>query len=131
LIFHDPASTRARRADEVGITPAKPGSAQASLARRARNVRKFSLLDFSRHCANSEVKNPNCMFYYGIAKRQAFRFFYSCRYITVPLPNADDFSQSRFDTRPACRLRRRNPGEAGVWRAKLAAGRGTWKIFTS
>jgi hypothetical protein len=35
---------RARHADEVGITPAKPGAAQAELARRARNVRVFYFL---------------------------------------------------------------------------------------
>jgi hypothetical protein len=27
--------------------------------------------------------------------------------------------------------KRHSPGEAGVGRAKLAAGRGTWKIFTA
>jgi hypothetical protein len=32
---------RARHAAEGGITPAKPGSAQASLARRARQVEVF------------------------------------------------------------------------------------------
>jgi hypothetical protein len=32
--------------------------------------------------------------------------------------------RSTFTPRPARRLRRRNPGFAGVWRAKLAAGRG-------
>jgi hypothetical protein len=39
LIFYNPVSKRARHAAKGGITPAKPGSAQASLARRARNVK--------------------------------------------------------------------------------------------
>jgi hypothetical protein len=47
----------------------------------------------------------------------------------------ETFTQLIFHDTAAKRARhaakRHNPGEAGVWRAKLAAGRGTWKIFTS
>jgi hypothetical protein len=49
LIFHDPVSTRARRADEVGITPAKPGSGERSSPPGAERG-SFSLFDFSRDC---------------------------------------------------------------------------------
>jgi hypothetical protein len=38
-----------------GITPAKPGSAQASLARRARNVRNFHFLIYHGIMQNSKV----------------------------------------------------------------------------
>jgi hypothetical protein len=40
-IFQGTAAKRARHAAAGGITPAKPGSAQAKLARRARNVKNF------------------------------------------------------------------------------------------
>jgi hypothetical protein len=55
LIFHNPVSTRARHAACGGITPAKPGSAQASLARRARNLRNFHFLIYHGICCKSSV----------------------------------------------------------------------------
>jgi hypothetical protein len=45
LIFHNPGVKRARHADEVGITPAKPGAGERS-SRRARNVKNFHCLIF-------------------------------------------------------------------------------------
>jgi hypothetical protein len=38
-------------------------------------------------------------------------------------------SSTKPTPRPARRRRRRNPGEAGVWRAKLAAGRGVGSVL--
>jgi hypothetical protein len=56
LIFHNPVATRARYAACGGISPASPGSAQASLARRARNVKNFHCLIYNGIVKNSEVK---------------------------------------------------------------------------
>jgi hypothetical protein len=47
LIFSNPVAKRARHADEVGITPAKPGSGERSSPPGAERA-KFSLFDFSR-----------------------------------------------------------------------------------
>jgi hypothetical protein len=52
--------------------------------------------------------------YHGIAYKFSVPLFHPRRYATVPIPNPADFSRSRCDTRPACRLRRHHPGEAGV-----------------
>jgi hypothetical protein len=60
LIFHNPVTERARHAAESGITPAKPGSAQAPLASRARHVKNF-----------------HCSFHHGIAKIQNCKFLTS------------------------------------------------------
>jgi hypothetical protein len=46
-----------------GITPAKPGSAQASLARRARNVK-----DFHRLITHNLVKN-SAVSYFSVEKQ--------------------------------------------------------------
>jgi hypothetical protein len=54
------------------------------------------------------------LLYNGIVENLEVHFFNSLRFATVPLPNPAGFSQSRCKTRPACRLRRHNPGEAGV-----------------
>jgi hypothetical protein len=61
LIFHNPVAKRARHAAFGGITPAKPGSAQAKLARQAQNVKVFHILIFYGFVGNSTFECLNLL----------------------------------------------------------------------
>jgi hypothetical protein len=62
-------------------------------------------------------------------KNPKVRIFNRCRFLTLPVLNAVDFSRSRGRTRPACRLRRHYPGEAGLAQASLASRARSVKNF--
>jgi hypothetical protein len=100
---------------QSGITPAKPGSAQAKLARRARNVENFQFLICHGMVKNSEVKVlpliPVCND--SGAER--------CRFFRVPVQNA----------RLAAGFARQTALRAVDSPAANRQTRGTWKILTS
>jgi hypothetical protein len=60
------------------------------------------------------VKNFHCLVFHGIVWNSELLVFHRCRFSTLPLPNAADFSRSRGKTRVWRRAKPTHGGEAAA-----------------